>query len=99
MAKRAFNKIKAGLDDAIKIARGEADPATYRVHVPDVVDVRTVRRGTGLSQAGFANRFGFTAAAVRDWEQGRRQPERAARVLLRIIEREPAAVERALAEG
>jgi putative transcriptional regulator len=96
MSKRAFNKIKAGLDDAIAIARGDADPATYRVHVPERVDVRAIRRGLGLSQESFALRFGFTPSAVRDWEQGRRQPERAARVLLMIIKREPEAVSRAL---
>jgi hypothetical protein len=33
MSKRAFDKIKAGLEDAIAIARGEADPSTWRVHV------------------------------------------------------------------
>jgi hypothetical protein len=32
MSKHAFNKIKAGIEEAIAIARGEADPATYRVH-------------------------------------------------------------------
>jgi hypothetical protein len=34
MSKHAFDKIKAGIEDAIAIARGEADAATYRVHVP-----------------------------------------------------------------
>ena len=66
MSKRAFDRIKAGLDDAISIARGQADPTTYHVHVPDVVDVRAVRRSTGLSQHSFALRYGFTAGAVRD---------------------------------
>ena len=58
--------------------------------------MRAIRRSLGLSQESFALRFGFTASAVRDWEQGRRQPERAARVLLMVIEREPEAVTRAL---
>jgi putative transcriptional regulator len=96
MTKRAFDTIAAGLKDAIAIAEGKADPATYRVHVPEVVDVREIRRGLHLSQESFALRFGFTAAAVRDWEQGRRQPDRAARVLLMVIKREPEAVARAL---
>ena len=96
MSKRAFAKIKGGLENAIGIARGEADPSTYRVHVPERVDVRAIRRGLGLSQESFAQRFGFTPSAVRDWEQGRRQPERAARVLLMVIAREPEAVSRAL---
>ena len=51
MSRRAFDKIKAGLEDAIAIARGEADPATYRVHVPAEVDVKAIRRKLGMSQA------------------------------------------------
>ena len=34
VTRNAFDKIKAGLEDAIAIARGEADPSTYRVHLP-----------------------------------------------------------------
>ena len=59
--------------------------------------VRRVRAGTGLSQSRFATRYGFSAAAVRDWEQGRRTPEASTLCYLRVIEREPQAVERALA--
>lgn len=36
------------------IARGEADPATYRIHVPAEIDVRKIRRQLGLSQDQFA---------------------------------------------
>jgi putative transcriptional regulator len=97
MSKRAFDKIKAGLEDAIAIARGEADPATYRVHVPDEIDVRAVRRKLGMSQRQFAASFGFGLDAVQNWEQGRRRPEGAARAFLIVIEREPDAVRRALA--
>jgi putative transcriptional regulator len=72
-------------------ARGE-----IRAVPPEDVDVRAIRTGLRLSQAEFARRFGFTAAAVRQWEQGRRQPHGPARVLLTIIAREPGAVRRAL---
>jgi len=63
---------------------------------PGSVDVRAVREKLHLSQSAFAARFGFTAAAIRQWEQGRRQPHGPARVLLTIIDREPNAVRRAL---
>ena len=66
-------------------------------HVPPAsVNVRGIRDKLNLSQSQFAARFGFTAAAVRQWEQGRRQPHGPARVLLTIIDREPGAVSRAL---
>lgn len=81
------------LKEAIRHARGEDVPG-IAVHVP--VDVAAVRKATGLSQAKFAERFGLDASAVRDWEQGRRTPERAAQVLLRVIANDPDAVERAI---
>jgi putative transcriptional regulator len=94
MSKRAFETIEAGLEDAI--ARGEAEPGTCRVHVPAEVDVRAIRRKLGMSQARFAASFGFGLDAVQNWEQGRRRPEGAARAFLKVIDREPEAVRRAL---
>lgn len=96
MAKRAFARIKAGLEEAVAIAKGEADPATYRIHVPSDLDVRPIRRKTGLTQAEFAERFGFGLARLRDWEQGRSKPDSALRAYLLVIDREHEAVERAL---
>lgn len=91
-----FKRIMAGLNDVVAIMRGDADPATYRVHVPEEVDVRAIRKRQGRTQVEFAARYGFTVGAVRDWEQGRRRPEASARVLLTVIAHAPEAVERAL---
>jgi putative transcriptional regulator len=63
------------------------------------VDVKAIRTRLGLSQEDFARRFGFSVAAVRDWEQHRRQPEQAARVLLLIIDHNPDIVNEALREN
>ena len=84
----------ASAREALAIAQGEIEPA--RAFVPPDVDVAAIRKRSGLSQARFAQRFGFSAAAVRDWEQRRRRPDPAARTLLIVIDREPQAVERAL---
>lgn len=90
--------------EALAIARGEMEPArTYtpadleaaRVGPVDV-DVAAIRKRLGLSQVRFAQRFGFSVGIVRDWEQGRRCPDRIARTLLLVISREPEAVQRAL---
>jgi putative transcriptional regulator len=67
------------------------------VHVPAEVDVKAIRRRLGMSQAQFAASFGFGLDAVQNWEQGRRRPEGAARAFLKVIDREPEAVRRALA--
>ena len=91
---KAGDSILRGAREALAYAHGERDG--FVAHVPEQVDVRSVREQTGLSQAKFAARFGFTVDAVRNWEQGRRQPDMAARALLTVIEREPDVVRRAL---
>ncbi len=78
------------------IARGEADPATYNLHIPAEIDVKAIRKRFGLTQAEFAKRFGFPIGTLRDLEQGRARPEAATRAYLLVISREPEAVERAL---
>lgn len=82
--------------EARAIARGEMEPA--RIYIPSDLNVRAIRKATGLSQAEFAQRFGFTVARVRDWEQGRSKPDAAMRAYLLVISRAPDAVEHALSE-
>ena len=59
-------------------------------------DIAATRRRLGLSQTEFAAWFGISPGTLRNWEQGRRVPEGPARVLLRVIERDPDAVRRAI---
>ncbi len=92
------DELVASLTEGMAILRGEVAPA--RLHpAPAKVDVRAIRSRLRLSQAGFARRFGFGLATVRDWEQGRYQPDQAARSYLLVIEREPEVVERALQDA
>jgi putative transcriptional regulator len=71
--------------------------AALSVHVPAEINVKAIRKKLNMSQRRFAASFGFTLDAVQNWEQGRRRPEGAARAFLKVIEREPEAVRRALA--
>lgn len=80
--------------EALRFARGEDTGA--RVWQVPVLDAVEVRKKTGLSQEHFARRFGVNLATLRNWEQGVRQPEGPARILLMVIDAEPAAVDRAL---
>jgi putative transcriptional regulator len=57
---------------------------------------RHVRLKLGISQADFAARFHLPLGTIRDWEQGRAEPDAAAKVLLQVIARDPEAVARAL---
>lgn len=87
----------ASMEEAAAILRGEKDAA--RVHLPPgAVDVRAIRERMGLSRPAFAERFGLAVAAVRDWEQGLRRPDLAARTLLQVIARHPDVVEATVAE-
>lgn len=64
----------------------------------DPFGVARLRRHLGLSQAGFARRFGVPLATLRQWEQGTRRPTEPARVLLQLIADAPAMVEEAAAK-
>jgi len=90
-------KLIIAAEQGVAIARGEANPDSYRLHVPAEIDVRAMRQKLGLTQEEFAIRYGLTLARVRDWEQNRSSPDGAVRAYLKVIEREPKAVERALA--
>ena len=58
--------------------------------------VRIIRRALGLSQEEFATRFHIPLGTLRDWEQGRKDPDAAARAYLVVIGRNPTAVAEAL---
>ncbi|RTE92460.1 helix-turn-helix domain-containing protein [Bradyrhizobium sp. LVM 105] len=90
MSKKAFDKIAAGLTEALEIARGNSKPT--KLYVPPEINVRGIRKKLGLSQDDFAQEFGFTINQIRDWEQGRTRPLDGLRAYLMIIERNPQAV-------
>lgn len=91
-------RLIAGLKEALAHARGELDLPGYTVTVPSEVDVAKLRHSLGLSQNAFARAFGLDVTAIHAWEQGRRRPDRTARILLAVIAKEPEAVQRALTE-
>ncbi len=64
--------------------------------MPLVPRTVTIRRALKLSQEEFAARFHIPPGTLRDWEQGRSEPDAAARAYLRVIAREPEVVRRAL---
>lgn len=72
--------------------RTEADLAKMR-RVPRV---KTLRRALGLTQEEFAARYHIPLGTLRDWEQGRSEPDQPARAYLRVIAHNPKSVEKAL---
>ena len=79
------------LNEALAHARGDG-PAI--VHAP--VIPREVRRKVNLTQAQMAPLMGMSLSGYRKWEQGTRRVSGPAATLLRVIEREPEAVLRAI---
>jgi putative transcriptional regulator len=66
---------------------------------PKVPRAKTLRRALGLTQEEFAARFQIPLGTLRDWEQGKSEPDQSARAYLRAIAGDATAVERALQAG
>jgi putative transcriptional regulator len=58
--------------------------------------VKTLRRALGLTQEEFAARYHVPLGTLRDWEQGRTEPDQPARAYLTVIAHDPEGVRRAL---
>jgi putative transcriptional regulator len=58
--------------------------------------IRTLRRTFHLTQEEFAEQFAIPLGTIRDWEQGRKEPDAAAKAYLWVIAREPDVVRKAL---
>src|SRR5947209_1596138 len=86
---------------AAAMADPDARPMTDQewARAPRVPQVSVIRRALKLSQEQFAATFHIPIGTIRDWEQGRYEPDAAARAYLRVIAREPNTVRKALAAG
>lgn len=93
---KAANSIRKGLEEAVTYAKRRGTTKGYRVYVPEHVDVKAIRTKLGMTQQAFAARFGFSINTLRHWEQGKREPEGPTRAYLLVIDRAPAAVQKAL---
>jgi putative transcriptional regulator len=85
----------AALDDP------DAQPLTEEdfARMKRTPQVKIMRRALGLSQEEFSAKFHIPLGTLRDWEQGRKEPDAAARAYLTVIAREPEAVRRAFLAG
>ncbi len=93
-----------GAREASAMASGQIETETVvmngvRVIRAAIIDVAKLRKSMKLSQSEFAARFQIPVATIRDWEQKRSRPEGAARVLLKVIKKDPKAVLRALEDA
>src|SRR3989304_2554749 len=90
MKKKLFEELLESVKQGGSIMRGATKPS--RTFEFPESEVRKIREHYGLSQEKFASLIGIRVATLRNWEQGRRKPEGAARVLLRVASKHPEAI-------
>jgi len=90
------DELVRSMAQALAHAQGKRTGARVHKFAIGPEEIQKARKSLGLSQDEFASAFGVSASTLRKWEQGQRAPTGAAKTLLKIIEREPKAVIRAL---
>lgn len=90
MKDELFEELKKSIKQGGKILKGKAMPG--REFSFDKPDPKLIRERLGLSQAKFAGMLGISTSTLQNWEQGRREPEGPAKVLLNVAARYPDAV-------
>lgn len=90
-------EIEEGLREAIAHMRGEIELEAVEYDSMPGARVKAIRKAAAGTPRAFEKKFRIPARTLEGWEQGRRKPDVAARVLLTVIERDPEAVARALA--
>ena len=86
---------------AAALADPDAQPLTddAAARMRRVPRARTLRRALGLTQEEFATRYQIPIGTLRDWEQGRAEPDQPARAYLKAIAGNPGAVQQVLRSG
>jgi DNA-binding transcriptional regulator YiaG len=85
-----FKELKAGLEEI------RDRPETLRRTTFAPLDIRKARQNFNLSQSEMAVFLNVSVRTLQNWEQGRRGPTGPAQTLLRVMQKEPEAVKRAL---
>jgi putative transcriptional regulator len=82
------------LTEAVEHAEGKASNA--RLQVVEVPDVRAIRQHLHMSQGEFSLAYRIPLATLKNWEQGRRQPDAPASAYLQAIAKRPNEIRDAL---
>lgn len=83
------------MSDAQAVANALADPDTPPLTADQLrgasrmPQVKVIRRALGLTQEAFASRYQIPLGTLRDWEQGRSEPDAPARAYLKVIAVDP----------
>jgi len=92
---KLFEELMESVQQMDEIVRGERQPS--REFTVDAMQIKKIRKATGLSQSKFAAIIDVQLGTLRNWEQGRREPTGPAKALLKAIHNDPVHVLNALA--
>ena len=94
MSDFSFDELVQSLKEAVAIEKGEQAPSRSFQYSP--VNVREIRRKTNKNQEEFARMIGVKVGTLRNWEQGRRNPDGPAMTLLKVVAANPEYVQQIL---
>ncbi|MEN2751966.1 NadS family protein [Psychrobacter sp. FBL11] len=87
MSNEFYDDLSTSLNQALAIAKGEAEPSRKFSH--EMPDIKLIRNKTGLSQQQFADKLNISPRTLQNWEQGTRNPTGAAVTLMRLLDKQP----------
>lgn len=87
MSNEFYDDLSTSLNQALVIAKGNAQPSRQFTH--DVPSIKKIRAKTGLSQQQFADKLNISSRTLQNWEQGTRNPTGATITLMRLLDKQP----------
>lgn len=87
MKKNDFDNLATSIKQAGKIKQGTVKAS--RVTKYEIPDIKVIRRNLHVTQMEFAHMIGVSVGTLRNWEQGRREPEGPAKVLFTVAKAKP----------
>lgn len=89
-----FEDLMQGLKEIQAYQRGEIELPSYTLTKPEPLEmeaseIKAIREGLNLSQAGFALKLRTSVRTYQGWEQGRSKPNQQAMLLLRMVQKSP----------
>lgn len=87
MSNEFYDDLSTSLNQALAIAKGDAQPSRQFSH--EMPDIKLIRTKTGLSQQQFADKLNISSRTLQNWEQGTRNPTGATITLMRLLDKQP----------
>jgi putative transcriptional regulator len=93
--KPLFDRLKTGMEEAIRHSKGEITLKTTMIELPDpppalqAEEVVRLRLDHEMSQSVFARLLNVSTKTVQSWERGTRKPSAAALRLIQIFDKDP----------